>query len=147
MPSFFLMSLAKGLWIIIFSRKQFLVSLIFSIVFYFICALIFMISFLLLTLGLFVLSLAAVSVKLDYWAFFLFPEVRLYCCKHPCFCCIPYVLDCHAFVYLETNQLFFFLQWSIGCYLSLSLVAFYIFSSFWQLFQRQEPQKIDVSSQ
>ena len=66
------MSLAKGLSILlIFKKKQLLVSLIFSIVFFisiaFIFALIFMFSFLLLTLDfLSVLSLVALGVKLAH---------------------------------------------------------------------------------
>nr|KAF6387428.1 hypothetical protein mMyoMyo1_007926 [Myotis myotis] len=79
---FFLMSLIKDLSILfIFSKNQFLVSLIFCIVFsdsiLFISALIFIISFLLLTLGFVVLFLVHVSVKLDNLRFFLFLEVGL----------------------------------------------------------------------
>ena len=75
---FFLMSLDKHLSILfIFSEKQLLVSLIFSIVFFisisFISALIFMISFLLLTLGFVCSSFSSCfRCKLGYLRFFLF---------------------------------------------------------------------------
>ena len=84
---FFLMSLANGLWILLtFSKKQLLVSLIFSIVFFgsvlLISYLIFMISFFLLILG-FVCSFLCrclwCKVRLFIWNFFFFPETQLYC--------------------------------------------------------------------
>ena len=74
---FFLMSLANGLSILfVFSKKQFLVLLIFAIVsfisFSFISDLIFMISFFLLTLGLFCSSFSnwfRCNVMLFIWLF------------------------------------------------------------------------------
>ena len=84
------MSLAKGLSVlIIFSKNQLLVLLIFAIVFFvsisFVYALIFMISFLLLALG-FVcsFSLVPLGVGLDcLFEIFLVSEVGLYCYKVP----------------------------------------------------------------
>ena len=77
---FFLISLVKGLSILlIFSKNQLFVSLIFSMVFFvsisLISALIFMISFLLLTLGLVCSSLSSCfrcKVSLFIWAFSCF---------------------------------------------------------------------------
>ena len=77
---FFVMSLAKGLSILlIFSKNQLLVSLLFSVVFFvsilLISALVFMISFLLLTLGLVCSSLSSCfksKVSLFIWTFSCF---------------------------------------------------------------------------
>ena len=82
---FFLLSLAKGLsTLLIISKHQLLVSLIFSVVFFvsiwFILSLILMISFLLLTLVLVCSSLSGFRCKVRcFFELFLISEVGSYC--------------------------------------------------------------------